>query len=758
MRSLRGLRCGLAVAFVVALFAPLSSAHTQSVLPASALVFAKHTVATQMSGASPFHAADVDSDGDTDILAALGTANYFYFVWLENNGAQTFATHKVYATFAMDITSFFATDLDGDGDVDILAAAYPQDWVGWWENDGHQNFTMHTLRSLDGAFGVVAADLDADGDTDIVAAGSQADRVEWGENDGSQGFTWRILASGIDAVRSVSTPDMDGDGDPDVLAAGRGGGIHWCENRGRGAFAQHTVIAAWDAGSARAADMDADGDMDILAASVSGNRIAWWRNDGRENFSRRDAASTVSPYFAYPEDMDGDGDLDVLSQGAGYPTWWENDGNLAFAERPVTGGDTCQSAIPADVDGDGDTDVVGGDFYGGEVAWWESNAGESWPDFALESLTVSPSELETMENAAIFIDIRNVGLPSCQTSIQAHVTLRDTSTGTEYLWIFPGTLEALDTNESAALDIHPFTFYDSAVDEVRVCIQSDEAEANPQNNCKTVSVVLSEPPKPWQGCIGSLIAIADALLDATPAKQVTDGAKLITHIFALQVPGIVVACSAGEDSCADAVTAFLVDSAIGLARLGGDATALKILAVGHSAIQAFKDSLACGDYLGASLRAWNENANHRGVKVNAVGVRSPAYVRAVDSVGRRAGFLDNGAVVAEIPGADVFALDGEKFALYPGDATATVELKGTGAGLVNLIASFARPPDATVAAEYRAVSVTAATRGAIAVSAANYTLLLDDNGDGIADRAVSPDSVAEERVYRVWLPSVRANR
>ncbi len=757
MRPRCSMHRGLAMVVTAALLLPAVPFHLRT---SASLVgppaFTKHTIITGAFTPRLFHACNLDGDNDVDLLVGNGGASYF--TWLENTGSQAFLAHRIAAPSVMSLSTLLTADLDEDGDVDILAAAYNADWAGWWENDGNQNFTAHPLRSLGGAFGIDAADLDGDRDMDVIVAGSKADRVEWGENDGQQGFTWHTLASGIDNVRAAVAADLDKDGDQDVLVAGRGGGVHWCENDGLGGFVRRTVAAAWDAGSVSAADMDEDGDQDILGASVSGNRIAWWENGGHENFTLRTVAETPAPYAAYPADMDGDGDLDVVSAGGQYPVWWENDGHQAFAERSVTAGAVCEAAIPADVDGDGDVDILGGDYYGGEVAWWESNAASAWPDFALESLTVSPSPLETMENAAIFLDIRNVGWPSQKSGVRAEVTLRDADTGTEYLLIFPGTLEALDTNESSPLDIHPFVFYDSAIDQVRVCIRSDEAESNPQNNCKAVDVVLSEPAQPWQGCIGSLIAIADALLDATPAKQVNEGAKLITHIFALQIPGIIAACTAGDEPCADSVTAFLVDSAIGLARLAGDATALKVLSVGHSAMQAFKDSLACGDYLGMSLRAWNENARHRNVKVNAVAARSPAYVRVVDSSGRRAGFLDDGSIVSEIPDADAFQLDGEKYILYPGDDTASVELKGTAIGTVGLIVSLARPDDRTITAEYRAVPVTATTRGSLSASTEDYTLRLDDNGDGTADRSVGPDEIAEERIYRVRLPSVLACR
>ena len=40
--------------------------------------------------------------------------------------------------------SVFAADVDGDGDLDVLSASFYDDTIAWYENDGSQNFTPHT--------------------------------------------------------------------------------------------------------------------------------------------------------------------------------------------------------------------------------------------------------------------------------------------------------------------------------------------------------------------------------------------------------------------------------------------------------------------------------------------------------------------------------------------------------------------------------------------------------------------------------------
>ena len=41
----------------------------------------------------------------------------------------------------------FAADVDGDGDTDVLSASFYDDKIAWYENDGSQNFTAHTIST-----------------------------------------------------------------------------------------------------------------------------------------------------------------------------------------------------------------------------------------------------------------------------------------------------------------------------------------------------------------------------------------------------------------------------------------------------------------------------------------------------------------------------------------------------------------------------------------------------------------------------------
>ncbi len=84
----------------------------------------------------------------------------------------------------------FAADVDGDGDMDVLSASVLDDTIAWYENDGSENFTRYTISTTAvGAVSVFAADVDGDGDLDVLCASLNDDKIAWYENDGSENFT-----------------------------------------------------------------------------------------------------------------------------------------------------------------------------------------------------------------------------------------------------------------------------------------------------------------------------------------------------------------------------------------------------------------------------------------------------------------------------------------------------------------------------------------------------------------------------------------
>jgi hypothetical protein len=92
----------------------------------------QHIVDGDFWGAYSVYSADMDNDGDMDIL---GAAYYeCEITWWENlNGSGTsWDVHLVDGNFGGP-ASVYSEDINGDGIMDVIGAARVQDEIAWWE-------------------------------------------------------------------------------------------------------------------------------------------------------------------------------------------------------------------------------------------------------------------------------------------------------------------------------------------------------------------------------------------------------------------------------------------------------------------------------------------------------------------------------------------------------------------------------------------------------------------------------------------------
>jgi len=354
------------------------------------LAWDEGTVDSFFDGASSVYAADVDGDGDLDALAAgedVGAIN-----WYENTlgDGSAWLKHLVGGGFGLS-QSVYAADVDGDGDTDVLGTSVLLAEIAWWENtlgDGSV-WAKHIVNSdfVASPYSVHATDVDGDGDTDVLGAAFGGDEISWWENTLGDGTEWieRIIAPFFEGAISVWAADVDGDGDNDVLgAAWFDNAITWWENTlGDGtAWAEHVIDDDFGvARRVRTADIDGDGDTDVLGASLSDrDGIAWWENTLGDGSTWIDhPVDKDFPFVASVDaaDIDGDGDYDVVgaSQTFDDVLWWENtlsDGT-DWVERTVDGSfDGAKFVYVADLDADGAADVLGAAEDGNQVAWWRN--------------------------------------------------------------------------------------------------------------------------------------------------------------------------------------------------------------------------------------------------------------------------------------------------------------------------------------------------------------------------------------------------
>lgn len=349
----------------------------------SKVVFETHDIAaSDFSGANSVITADLDGDGDKDVLAT--SARDGKIAWFENlDGSATFGTQRLIASGLNYASSVQANDLDGDGDLDVVfqmrSSGFNISRIVWHENtDGIGHFGPQQVIGDGSAFSV--SDLDGDRDLDVLIAGVFDSGVEpwlargtlsWYENiDGSGNFGPSIL---IGEGTSMLATDVDQDGDIDVFAGSAYGGfgssdLFFYENVGNGAvFSGKTQIGVGH--PVDVLDVDGDGDLDLLSAEYwdSGSAVAWHENNGQSSFDQKHVI--VDQHFHLHSisvvDFNYDGTLDVVAAelfASRLVVSQNTDGHGNFdAFEPILIPDVgfeLRDSYVDDIDDDGDHDLL----------------------------------------------------------------------------------------------------------------------------------------------------------------------------------------------------------------------------------------------------------------------------------------------------------------------------------------------------------------------------------------------------------------
>jgi len=368
---------------------------------------------------------DIDNDGDFDILSGEYYGDFYYF---ENTG------DAANPAFAAPVTNYFGltnmgygsapafADMDNDGDLDLLSG----DWYGdfyYFENTGSASAPAFDAP-ITNAFGLSGigyysaptfADIDNDGDLDILSGdGNYYGDFYYFENTGTASAPayaapttnpFRLTNIGYGSYPTFV--DMDNDGDLDILSGDRYGELYYFENVGvvpsltfddpRTAPFGLSDIGSYS--SPTFADMDNDGDLDLLSGERNGDFYYFENTGTASNFAF--ATATTNPFglsdigfYSSPTfvDIDNDGDFDVLSGDLyGDFYYFENTGSAsapAFATPIINhfglsniGSYSYSSPTFADMDGDGDLDMLSGNSYG-EFVYFENTGSASAPAFA----------------------------------------------------------------------------------------------------------------------------------------------------------------------------------------------------------------------------------------------------------------------------------------------------------------------------------------------------------------------------------------
>lgn len=217
----------------------------------------KHLIEDNVSETRTMRSADFDGDGDADLLGTIRQERTA--VWYENeptDGGITWSSHIIDNTSVCPAHGN-PVDMDGDGDTDVVmalgfyyrpgsddsaASQSPKDnQIVWYENDGTpaDGWKKHTIvTGFDDAFEAIAGDLDGDGDVDVAATSwRNPGRVAWFENRGDPRQSWihHPLKDNWRSANQVILADLNGDGRLDIVACSERGSneVRWWRNEGR---------------------------------------------------------------------------------------------------------------------------------------------------------------------------------------------------------------------------------------------------------------------------------------------------------------------------------------------------------------------------------------------------------------------------------------------------------------------------------------------------------------------------------------------
>lgn len=371
--------------------------------------FEDHIVdmATVTTGANDVKSADIDGDGNIDILSSSGGDNKI--AWYRNlDGQGTFGFQQIISSNAQGAKVVEVADLDGDGDLDVASASAGDNKIAWYENlDGQGSFSgeiVVTSNSNEVSF-MQLVDMEGDGDMDIVAAGSNY--IHWFENiDGQGNFSvTQIISTNVLRITSMYVVDIDNDGDQDVFHTSWNssppfqGKVAWFENiDGQGNFSDAIVISNLDSAySVYATDVDNDDDIDVIASGFNNySSVIWYENtNGQGNFSSH-LISNEGSAIVYAADVNADGKMDVLS--GYYDIYWHQnlDGNGNFAPRiPIISVQEIEAVDWNDLDNDGFLDLLTASSLDNNIAWYKNldGNGNFGPRQVLNTIPNRPQSL-----------------------------------------------------------------------------------------------------------------------------------------------------------------------------------------------------------------------------------------------------------------------------------------------------------------------------------------------------------------------------
>ena len=212
-------------------------------------------------------------------LAVSASTNDGKVAWYENLGAGAFGSQQVLSDTAGGARAVEAADLDGDGDLDVLSAAGADHTIAWFEN--HRSVELGSgcnglnlisnVPAIGGSWDLLLDGVPQTAPLALFLLGTSALPAPAPIATG-QGFGAEQTIAQDAHADWLSPVDLDGDGDMDLLgnaASSAGVRLSYYENQGQGSYGAPQAISSFRVlngnSTATTGDLDGDGLLDVLA-------------------------------------------------------------------------------------------------------------------------------------------------------------------------------------------------------------------------------------------------------------------------------------------------------------------------------------------------------------------------------------------------------------------------------------------------------------------------------------------------------------